>query len=153
MIWEILKDIRYFGLVLILTCFSFANAFYILEAFWDDDDHASHYSSYQLFLSFIYTYKLSLGDATIKHNSEFVKLTHVIWILATIITQVLLFNMIISLMGDTFDRVQETAPQRIMQDHTRMVIENENWFVYNRRELFRRKKFLILVSPERGERI
>ena len=59
--------------------------------------------------SIIYSYKISLGDFdTEGYKGEDSPLLWVFFVSATLIVQITLLNMLIAIMGDTFDEVMET---------------------------------------------
>ena len=64
--------------------------------------------------SLIYSYKLSLGDFDTENFAEAGdrSLLWVLFVLGTLILQITLLNMLIAIMGDTFDEVMETKLER-----------------------------------------
>lgn len=52
-------------------------------------------------------------------------------------------------MSDTFDRVQETQESTMLQEFASIMRENE--FMFNRKKVFGRSKYIIIVQPEQAE--
>jgi hypothetical protein len=63
--------------------------------------------------SLLYTYRMGLGDFdTGNYNdSKYATLVWILFILCTVFIQILLLNLLIAIMGDTFERVQEMKEQ------------------------------------------
>ena len=108
MIIEIWSDIWYFVVVLMLAILAFANSFYILSR--NSKDMSEPFSGSTLPLSFIYSWKMGTGDFdTTAFATKDETLIWVLWFLNTLIINIIFFNLVVALMGDTFERVQETA--------------------------------------------
>jgi|JI10StandDraft_1071094.scaffolds.fasta_scaffold1200537_1 hypothetical protein len=104
MIIEIWLDIRYFVVVLMLAILAFANSFYILSRNSMDSDEP--FSGSTLPLSFIYSWKMGTGDFdTTQFATKDETLIWVLWFLNTLIINIIFFNLVVALMGDTFERV------------------------------------------------
>ena len=52
-------------------------------------------------------------------------LIYIIWFIHTLVTMLILLNLLIAIMGDTFDQVQETSDQNILKDMAGIMVENE----------------------------
>ena len=106
MIIEITLDMKYFVLVLFIACIGFANSFFILAR----SDGDEPFTGETIFRAFVFSYRMGLGDFdTDGFQTRDEELIYVLWLLNTLIILIVLLNLIIALMGDTFDRVQETA--------------------------------------------
>ena len=104
MIIEIWLDIRYFVVVLMLAILAFANSFYILS--WNSRDLSEPFSGSTLPLSFIYSWKMGTGDFdTTQFATKDETLIWILWFLNTLIINIIFFNLVVALMGDTFERV------------------------------------------------
>ena len=62
---------------------------------------------------------------------------------------VVLLNLVISIMGDTFDRVQETQELSKLRELTQMIKENE--FIFSREKYFKKIKYIIAIHLEKAE--
>ena len=115
LIFETFKDIFYGLLVFIVILMMFGNALIVLsqdrEPFYfryfeeDDSDYLN---------VFLNMYELSIGtwayDGIFSENKDdsVMKVTWLIFVLSTMITQIIFLNMLIAIMGDTYDRVSES---------------------------------------------
>ena len=75
-----------------------------------------------------------LDDFTNFEGAELV-LAWVIFLLASLFVCVVILNLLIAIMGDTFGRVLENITNLNTREKVMMIAENE--FVFNRRELFK----------------
>ena len=121
-----LTDILGFLLILILAIGATANLFYIVTMWRKNtgeyDDHylfSEEYEKEPIINSLIYTYKLGLGEfdtdmyQSDKNNSV---LLWTFFLSATLIVQITILNMLIAIMGDTFDRVMETKLESALKE-------------------------------------
>ena len=118
-------------MLIILTC-CFANVMYIINQTRGDDygDYmqidedgvynnrvVKKYLCLEVLNSIIYSYKLSLGDFDIMgfrgDNQYFVWF---LFIVATFLLQITFLNMLIAIMGNTFDQVMDTKQQSAMRE-------------------------------------
>ena len=102
MIIEISLDMRYFVLVLFIACIGFANSFFILARSDGDEPITGD----NIFRAFIFAYRMGLGDFdTDGFETRDEALIYVLWFLNTLVVLIVLLNLLIAIMGDTFDRV------------------------------------------------
>jgi len=145
MIEETIYDIRTFAIMFIFCVMSFANGLYVLNygrsAEGEDDLFVSAFGIGMLD-AIIDQYMLGLGEFgtdNFKGKGKF--LAWIYFLLATFITQITFLNMLIAIMGDTFDRVSEAREQsalkekiNILSDYIWMMRdvsnENESKYVY-----------------------
>lgn len=98
-----------FLFVFFLAIFGFANAFYIL-GFNKFTVEGENYSGRNFVFAVIYSYRQALGQwetTSFKQPEEI--FISILWLLNTIISLIILLNLVIALMGDTFDKVNESA--------------------------------------------
>lgn len=114
MIIEIIYDMRYFILIFFISVFAFANAFYILGRNMSDNLAGSTF-----LLGFIYSYRMGLGDwDTGDFDGRDQWLLYTLWFLNSFIILIVLLNLVIAIMGDSFDRIQERSEQSLLQELT-----------------------------------
>ena len=115
LIFESFKDIFYGLLVFIVILMMFGNALIVLsqdrEPFYFryfEEDNSDYLNV------FLNMYELSIGtwayDGIFSENKNdsVMKVTWLIFVLSTMITQIIFLNMLIAIMGDTYDRVSES---------------------------------------------
>lgn len=145
MIIEIVYDMRYFILIFFISVFAFANAFYILGRNMDEN-----LAGRTFLLGFIYSYRMGLGDwDTGDFDGRDQWLLYTLWFLNSFIILIVLLNLVIAIMGDSFDRVQERSEQSLLQELTQMMRENE--FLFHRNLFFRGAKYIVIIKPETAE--
>lgn len=65
------------------------------------------------------------------------------------IISIIMLNLLIAIMGDTFGRVQETFENNMFKELASIMEENEN--LINRKRLFGDVKYIIIIQEERAE--
>lgn len=135
MIVAVTFDSRYFLLVLLIAVFGFGNAFYIIAANGD-----TRFTGDNFMMAFVYSYRTALGDFDTDgyaDTGKYETLIYILWYMSTILTLIILLNLLIAIMGDTFGRIQETAESNGYLEITQIMAENEI-FIY-RKKLFGNK--------------
>jgi hypothetical protein len=136
---------RYFVLALLIAIMAFANTFYILGKNGEEN-----FAGSSIFDSFIYTYRMAFGDFdTDNFDTEDEALIWILWFINTLIVLVILLNLVIAIMGDTFDRVQETQESTMLKEFTNIM--RENAFMIPKSLLYKDTKYIIIVQPEKAE--
>lgn len=147
MIIEIIMDMKWFIIVLFLSIIGFANAFFILAR----NSPGDWFPGNTFMRSFLFSYRMGLGDFVTDlfagHPDE--TLIWVLWFLNTLIILIILLNLVIAIMADTFDKVQETAENSMLQEYAAMIRENE--FLFSRSKVFKKSKYIIVIKEETAE--
>lgn len=103
LIIEVIFDIRYFLILILLFTLSFNCALYVIQSSFNDSD--TNYINF--FDMFTLCYRLLLGDYTNYDNLE-VEFSYYVWflmIIFTLLLTVILLNLLISIIGNTFNTV------------------------------------------------
>jgi hypothetical protein len=146
MIIEITIDMKYFLIVFIISILSFGNCFFILARNGSGD----LFTGGNYFRAFLYTYRQALGDFDTNDFSPKDKnYLQFLWVLSTMITLIIFLNLLIAIMGDTFDRVQETAENNMLKELAALMVENE--LLVNRTKIFGDAKYIILIQEEKAD--
>jgi hypothetical protein len=146
MITAIISDMVYFMYALIITMLAFGNAYFILGRNTEDDNFAGS----DIWEAWIYSVRTGLGDFnTDGFGTSDEVLIWIIWFINTIIIVIILLNLVIAIMGDTFGRVQETQEATKLQEFANIMRENE--FLISRKYLFKNIKYIIVVEPTRSD--
>lgn len=148
MIIEITFDMRYFLVLMLVAVAGFANSFYILARNDTEADPVFTGNSYGE--AFLYSYRTGMGDFSVD-GFEFrdLILTYSLWFLNTLIILIVFLNMLLAIMGDTFDRVQETVENNMIRELVGMMVENAN--LVNRKRLFKKSKYIFVIQEEKAE--
>ena len=117
---QIIKDIRTFGLIFLLSILAFGNSYYLLSIISYDYENCElnpehppcqTFTGKSYLLSLMYTFKSVLGDFDTAGYDE-QDHTWIIWVvfvLSVVIVQIVLLNMLIAIMADSFNRVTEIS--------------------------------------------
>ena len=134
---EITYDMKFFLGVLLLSIAAFGNCFYILQR--NNVDNPTFAGDTWL-KAFLYSYIQALGQFDTSVFTGIDKhLYFTIFFLNTIISMIVMLNMLVAIMGDTFDRVIETAESSMYRELASAMIENE--MIVNRHRIFGDAKY------------
>ena len=145
MIIEIIWDMKVFVGVLMIATAAFGNAFYILDRNLTEDENIIGKNFVD---ALIYSYKMGLGDFdTDNFGTRDEEVLWIFFILNSIIVLIVLLNLLIAIMGDTFDKVQETQVSSIFKERASMILENE--FIFSRIKVFKKAKYILTIKLEK----
>jgi hypothetical protein len=148
MIICILRSMMLFMFAFILSAIAFGNCLYILgrssvgENFTGDD----------IWKSFIYSYNFALGNlggVSTFGNSQDEWLVWLVFVVMTVFTNIIMLNLVIAIITETFDQVQETQDTTKLRDFANIMRENE--FLINRKRLFGNIKYIVVAEPNYDE--
>lgn len=138
MVIAIIYDMRYFVAVFLLACAGFGNCFYILAK---NDTTDGIFTGDTYFMAFLYSYQQALGGFDVgAYDREDKSLLYFIWFFNTMVLFIILLNMIVAVMGDTFDKVQETAVNSVLKEIVSIMYENE--LLFNRSIFAKDSKYI-----------
>ena len=111
MIIQIVKDMKMFLIILSISVFGFANAFYVIG--WNDIHDFTPFTENSILKTVAYAWSNLIGDFTFashfpRYRTDYTILTF-IWFLHTILSMFMLLNLLIAIMGDAFHQVQASA--------------------------------------------
>ena len=107
---EVLKDMQVFFIILCYSTLAFSFIYFLRE----------RQLSFSQYLTV--SYRLDLGD----FNAEYTEIFDwIIFFIATMINPIIMLNLLISIMGDTYSKVQESNDIANFQELTEMIIEVE----------------------------
>ena len=119
---EVIKDMQSFLILLGYSTYSFALIYFIMVnnviKYNPNPEHEAQTFSYYVTDSYL----LSLGQFSTDNYGAF---EWVIFFFASVINPLIMLNLLISIMGDTFGRVKQEQDIANMQELTGMVIEGE----------------------------
>ena len=144
---EITYDMKYFLLVLLLSIAAFGNWFYILAR---NNKEYPDFAGNSFLNSFLYSYIQALGqfDTTVFVGTD-KHMYFCIFFLNTMISMIVMLNMLVAIMGDTFDRVMDTAESSMYKELAATMYENE--MIMNRKRIFGDAKYIIIIQEEKAE--
>jgi len=115
---EVIKDMREFFVILFYSTTAFSFIFYL----------RSPELSFSLYVTV--SYRMDLGSWDAEYTALF---DWVIFFLATVINLIIMLNLLISIMGDTYAKVQESNDIANYQELTEMIIEIEKLMFWKKR--------------------
>lgn len=92
-----------------------------------------------------------MGDfdlSNFEENSAKV-LVYIMWVLNTFLIMVVFLNLLIAIISDIFDKVHENIKNNLVKELVFFMVESE--VLINRRKLFKKHKYMIIVTRVRGE--
>jgi len=146
MITAIIIDMKYFMLALLVAILAFGNAYFILGRNSEEDNFTGN----NIWEAFIYAVRTGLGDFNVDgFGTSDELLIWIIFFINTIIVVIIVLNLVIAIMGDTFGKVQETQEATKLQEFASIIRENE--FLISRTRLFKHCKYIIVIAPNKSE--
>lgn len=91
-------DIRYFIFIFVLTIFAFAHAWFV---FLKNNDDGPVFESVMQAIAYVYLIALGTFDTTV-YGSYYYQISWFFFVLATFFLQIVLINLLISIVADTF---------------------------------------------------
>ena len=127
LITETVSDARYFIILFFLILMTFGNAVLILSQDRELPLYRDYFGSSFLNAA-LNQYELSLGEFDTEDRFRGAgdggdDEAWIIFIVATMITQIMFLNMLIAIMGDTFDRVTESRAQSALVEKIRILAD------------------------------
>ena len=146
MIIEIVKDMRNFVLILLISVFAFANSYYILGR----NSGSTNFAGENVAGAFIFSWNMAIGNSdTSGFGTRDEVILWIIYVINLIINLVMLLNLVVAIMGDTFDKVQKTQEYSMLQELSQVIRENE--FLFSRKRVFKKAKYILVIEPEKAE--
>lgn len=151
MIIDITMEIKWFLMVMLLAILGFGNSFFIISKNLKDEELLGFFVGPNFMTAFLYSYKNSLGDFNFKgYEYRDVIMVHLLWFFHTWLTLIILLNLLIAIMGDTYARVKENEQNNMLKEFCEMITENE--MLFKRSRLFKDKKYIFVVEKEKFEK-
>jgi len=155
LIVQTIYDMKWFFFIFVLVTMCFANAIYILNASRVQDSFGTELFD-ETFPSFAYVsailnqYLVALGDwdtenykFSANHSSANSYLVWILFIFTTVFSQIIIFNILIAIMGDTYDAVFANMEKAKLK----LKIEVMSDYVFVVRDEKQIKKFLFVATP------
>ena len=123
----IIRNVRVVVIILAICMGGFATGFYILFEGFGDHDNEGAFANRSPLMSFLYSYSLMLGGFTPSETEGSLN-TVVLAMLLMIFTyfiNIVMLNLLITIMGDIFDRIQQTALADFFFGRANIIMEFE----------------------------
>lgn len=132
LLFQVVQDIQGFLVLLVYSTLGFCFLFIVLSRGKEDSDESLSFSTYLMG-----SYNLVLGNFDIK---EYNIVEYAVLTFALLINPIIMLNLLISIIGDTYDRVQSDNLSADMKELMDMIQEVENMLFFrrtqNRKEFF-----------------
>ena len=121
-------DVRYIGLIVFIILIYIGCAMYMLQlnvGNGEDSDIITPVFSLSILDATLNQYMLMLGEFNMDgfENHVNLYLVYSLFILSTFITQITFLNMLVAIMGDTFDRVISQRPTYSLKNKLRLMAD------------------------------
>ena len=122
MIVQMTYEIRVFIFLYFFAIIGFGNGFYLLSLC----NEPSHQFAPEFIDGITMVYRMTLGDFDTVEGFGSVNLlmVWVIFILCTLFIMIILLNLLIAIMGDTFGQVKETEQQSRIREYLQLILDN-----------------------------
>jgi len=114
MVIEITKDMKYFMIFLLIAIAGYGNCYLILSRNYIGEES---FSGGTYLLSFIYAYRQAMGefntDGFVNTDKYYL---YALWFMNVIMTLIVLLNLLIAIMSDTFDRIRESLDNNMYKE-------------------------------------
>lgn len=142
MIISVIQDMRYFFVILVLSLFAFGNSFFILSQ-GNPNKEERFVQSYPEGLAF--TFRLLLGDFDTKNfGDENILVIWLMFIAASIFLIVVLLNLLISIISESYSKIQLNAKNSMYKELASLIYDN---YFFTSYELFA-LKYIIIAKPD-----
>ena len=119
---EVISDIKSFFILLTYSTYSFALIYFIMVNNILSQQNGDNFKPEPFSTYVANAYLLNLGSFSTDNYGAF---EWIIFFFASVINPLIMLNLLISIMGDTFGRVQEAQEIADMKELTEMVVEGE----------------------------
>lgn len=148
MIVEMIKDIKVFLLIFFIGVCAFANFYFIMDK--GNKEKVIGFDNASYMDAVIYTYMQSLGELGFDNfeGSDHASLYWSVFFLCTVLMTITLLNLLIAIMGDTYDRVQEVSKEAQQKEICAFINEYSFFFSV---KAFEKEPYIIIVRPESAD--
>lgn len=128
---EVIKDMWTFMLVMLITIFAFGNASLILVSGYPEKGDKPEDDSPRFISDFVgavrYTYEVILGgfDTGAFREDENFFFVYILFMGCTIFNMIVMMNLLIAIISETFGRVNGNAEQAAYQEMACIIAENQ----------------------------
>lgn len=140
-------DVRYFLLLLIFTFIAFGEAFQSISDIADDGGFTGYLGGIS------YVYRMVLGDFSVDDfNKNAPLFLWIIFIASTIINMIIMLNLLIAIISDSFTKINEKSEQASYREKAGIIAENK--YLISKSDFDKLKYpnnyFLMALKPSNG---
>mmetsp|Transcript_24585 Transcript_24585/g.38158 ORF Transcript_24585/g.38158 Transcript_24585/m.38158 type:complete len:187 (-) Transcript_24585:757-1317(-) len=124
-ILAVIKDMRYFLLILTITLLAFGDSYKVMSAAnADGDGFIGHNNG--LLAGLFYSYRVGLGDFDVENFGDvgaFYCL--LLFIFNTVITTIIMLNLFIAIISESFDNINQQGSRASYREKAGLIAENQ----------------------------
>ena len=141
MIFSVAFDMGYFLLVFSIMVLAFANSNFIIAR-----NGVPRFTGENFWYSIIDSYKTAIGDFSTDdyESNRDETLVWIIWLMNTFLIFIVLLNMIIAIISDTFEKVHESKNNNLLKELSILMVESELLVLHKNH--FKNKKYMIIIE-------
>jgi hypothetical protein len=99
--------------------------------------------------SIIYTYRIILGDFNVEKFGDIsVMLVFSLFILCTVFNTIVMLNLLIAIISETYDKVRANADNALFQDMASMIAENSYLIPLDVKQNYAKKNRLLFTVTD-----
>ena len=146
---EVGYDIRHFLLVLLLTFIAFGDAFYAINT---SNKEGEGFIEGGYIFGIIYVYTMSLGGFDVTaFGKTAMGMMWILFILCTVLNMIIMLNLLIAIISESFARLNEQKEQAAYQEKARFISENLYLVPTSRRVNFCDKSKYLLYAVDQED--
>ncbi|CDW88872.1 wd-40 repeat protein [Stylonychia lemnae] len=145
MLIEVVSDMGIFLLLLLITILAFGDSFLRLSnGNSEDSQFIEHF-----FYAGLYVYRMILGDWDTDTFGEIsLPLVWILFVMCTIFEMIVMLNLLIAIISDTYAHVAENSEQAGFQEMAKLIEENEFLVPYHiKKQQAKKMQYLLLIDP------
>ncbi|TNV87690.1 hypothetical protein FGO68_gene14441 [Halteria grandinella] len=152
LILRVIWETRFFACILFIVVASFANATFILSLLDTPDESTEKLTGPNIATAFLFIYRATLGEMYIGKYAETKQpsIYGFFQVIQTFILNILTLNLLVSILGDIYDRI--TSVYKAERYKAKCKLINENEITLNRDIIFKDIKYIVKAEVERLNR-
>ncbi|CDW75983.1 UNKNOWN [Stylonychia lemnae] len=149
MVYYIVQEMLVFSAIFLISILCFANCFYVVQGLQEPNEDVTPLVG-NFIMSFLYTYAGALGNFSTDNFDSLGQNSWILWFLfyiSSFIITIVFLNLLIAIMGDTYDTVMMIQKEERFRAKCRLIYENE--FIFNRDRLFANSRYIIVANIDK----
>ena len=154
MITEVINEMRVFLLMLSIVLIAFAETFLrFSQGSGGDAGNGGPAFIVNYPDAFVYAFRLSIGDINVSTFNQTVQpvLLWVLWLLCLLMTNVIMLNLLIAIISESFNDVNENSVQASYQERARIIAENAYLIPKTKKKKFGGKNQYLVIARDKTE--
>ena len=124
MLIEVIYDMGIFLFILLITLCAFGDAFLRIDLANDNGNNFIQTPDDSFVPAVIFAYSMILGNFSTTFGDVAVPLVFIFWILCTLLDMIVMLNLLITIIANTYGRVADNQEQASYQEMAALIFEN-----------------------------